>query len=82
VHDSIIVSQDALQMSLSIDNAGAGGAPFVLVDQLNGATNAPRKYAIHSGKSIQDTFDIGTATAAYSQSLHGPNGFVREFNGS
>jgi len=50
-----------------------------MYDRVN-ATNFPRKYAVEGGKSVLHNFTT-PATVGYGFSLHGPNGFVRQFGG-
>lgn len=71
----------ALTLTLTLNNSGAGGAPFVLYNLANGSAT-PRKYAVEAGKVASDVLPLGAAgAAACSLSLTGPNGFVRVFSG-
>jgi phospholipase C len=68
--------------TLTIANGGAAGAAFAVYDYAAGADGAtadlaPRKYTVEAGKALSDTW----AGADLALSLHGPNGFVRGFNG-
>eukprot|EP01116_Phalansterium_solitarium_P008712 TRINITY_DN22675_c0_g1_i2.p1 TRINITY_DN22675_c0_g1~~TRINITY_DN22675_c0_g1_i2.p1 ORF type:complete len:683 (+),score=260.03 TRINITY_DN22675_c0_g1_i2:82-2130(+) len=72
---------DAKHFYLDIGNTGKAGAAFVAFDLLV-PTNAPHQYAVEAGKSITDAWTLASESGAYSFALHGPNGFVRVFNGS
>lgn len=79
VSDSISSSQ---QLTLSIDNTGKGGAPFVCYDINNMMSeNVVKKYAVEGGKAIKDAL-TSPSPDHYAFSLHGPNGFIRQFYGS
>ena len=72
----------AAALAVSIANTGANGAAFLMVDALNLDTKGGRKYAVEAGKAIIDTPQVFVGGAAkYAYSLHGPNGFVRQFAG-
>jgi phospholipase C len=68
-------------LDVTVNNVGPHGAPFILYDILNLNTVAPRKYAIEAGKSITDALVVTPLSGLYSFSLHGPNGFLRQFAG-
>ncbi|HUO21566.1 MAG TPA: phospholipase C, phosphocholine-specific [Caulobacteraceae bacterium] len=65
---------DALELTL--DNRGAAGAGFGLYPAED--TGGPWFYAVEAGKTLSDRAPIGDA---YDLSLHGPNGFLRRFQG-
>ena len=77
------VAPAAGTFSVSINVTGAAGAPFLLLDALNLETAAPRKFAVEAGKAITDTPQplLPAGSSKYAFSLHGPNGFVRQFAG-
>jgi phospholipase C len=69
--------------TVTINVTGAAGAPFLMLDAPNLATAAPRKFALNAGTGIVDVPQpLKPAGASkYALSLHGPNGFVRQFAG-
>ena len=69
--------------TVTLNATGAAGAAFLLVDAPNLATASPRKYALGAGTGIVDVPQpLKPAGASkYALSLHGPNGFVRQFAG-
>ena len=69
--------------SVRINVTGAAGAPFLLLDAPNLAAAAPRKFAVNAGAGIADVPQALRPAGAskYALSLHGPNGFVRQFAG-
>lgn len=80
------VSSDgsSIEMNFQIDNTGTGGAPFMLLDNINLEDVSPRQYTVEGGKSISDALVIpisNTIVASYHLTLVGPNGFVRELKG-
>jgi phospholipase C len=67
-----------LQMSFA--NAGSSGA--VLQARVAGGALPPRSYTIGAGATASDFWNVGAAgQAAYDISVHGPNGFLRQFKG-
>ena len=41
----------------------------------------PRKFTVEAGKSLTASWDLPAAPAGYDLHLHGPNGFVQQFQG-
>ncbi len=72
-------SSGLLSLGVNVTAAGTQGAVLYMYDRVN-ATNFPRKYAVEGGKSVLHNFTT-PATVGYGFSLHGPNGFVRQFGG-
>ncbi len=71
------------QITFTISNTGAEGAPFINYDLTHLETVNPRQYAVEAGKAIEDTVDVTTdEKGVYAYSLLGPNGFAREFSGN
>jgi len=64
--------------------AGDEGSALISFDVLNFNLEKvyPQKYAIESGKSITAQWPIIDQSGAYSFTLQGPNGFVRNFVGN
>lgn len=71
-----------VSISISVDNTGAAGAPFVLYDVANLASVNPRQIAVEAGKTITDTVMLVDSSAPYHFVLMGINGFVRQFQGA
>ena len=71
------VNTSAGTVTLTFVNSGRKAAVFS-VRSVN-AADAVRSYTVESGKSLPGTWDI---SAVYGLSVYGPNGFLREFNGS
>ena len=69
--------------AVAINVSGAAGAPFLMLDAPNLAARAPRKFAVEAGKAITDAPLplLPAGGSKYAFSLHGPNGFVRQFAG-
>lgn len=67
-------------LTVSLDNAGAAGAPFVFSNVPNMKTVAPRTWTIATGTAASDSLPI--VGSSYFFSLTGPNGFVRTFSGA
>jgi phospholipase C len=66
---------------IDLVNNGAAGAVFQVYDNTGQA--GPWRYTIESGKSHSTCqWHDGVVTSDYDLSLHGPNGFFRQFKGS
>jgi phospholipase C len=92
VSDSVAASSISgvlATLTVSVQNSGLGGAPFILYDLLQLEKVNPRQYAVEAGRRISDVQSIsiydpltGLGTGGpYSFTLMGPNGFVREMRG-
>lgn len=73
------VAGAARQFALTMRNSGSAGASFIVYSSVR--TDGPWYYAIEAGKSIAAETWSWTTTA-YDLSVHGPNGFLRQFKGS
>ncbi len=62
-------------LTLSFANTGNAGATFALYSAGGGE---PRFYAVQAGKTLEDVVPL---YGAYDLALHGPNGFLRAFQG-
>ena len=71
------VNASAGTVTLTFINTGRKAAVFS-VRSVN-AADAVRAYTVESGKSLSGTWDI---SSVYGLSVYGPNGFLRQFNGS
>ena len=69
------------KLNITMKNTGDAGAVLHVYNYFD-MTQIPKKYTIEAGKSLNDLFDIDSDTGKYNYSLHGPNGYVREFSGS
>eukprot|EP01039_Chlorochromonas_danica_P011446 gene11446-12800_t len=68
------------KFSITIKNIGTAGAAFIFYDLLNLKTVIPLQYALEAGD--EHTTSLPLASKDYAFSLHGPNGFLREFRGT
>ena len=66
-------------LDLHVDNTGAAGAGFTVYPS-DAAVGGPWSYAVEAGKAVQDRLPI--APTGYDFTLHGPNGFLRQFRGA
>ncbi|GAB1640601.1 phosphocholine-specific phospholipase C [Krasilnikovia sp. MM14-A1259] len=67
---------DGHTLTLTLRNAGAAAAVFHVRCADRG--EAPRTYTVGPGMQVDDTWAAGSG---YDMSVHGPNGFFREFRG-
>lgn len=81
VSDTLVTANASLM--LTIDNDGASGCPFLLYDDAV-PSNAPLKFAVSAGTSITYAVPLNASAAGgfFCRTLHAPNGFVRQMNGS
>jgi phospholipase C len=63
------------RLTLAFRNSGAATAVF---QTYSGGAEQPRCYTVEPGRTLTDTWP---AAAGYDVSVHGPNGFFREFRG-
>lgn len=73
------VANASRQLALSLRNSGRTGASFIVYSSVR--SDGPWYYAVEAGKSI-DAETWTWTTATYDLSVHGPNGFLRQFKGS
>jgi phospholipase C len=64
---------------LIIANTGAAGAAFALYPA-DAAAGGPWFYAVEAGKTLEDRLPVGAT--GYDLTLHGSNGFLRQFRGA
>ncbi|WP_321900939.1 phosphocholine-specific phospholipase C [Paraburkholderia tropica] len=67
-------------LSITFANKGRQGAHFYVYG--TNRTDGPWRYTVEAGKSIDDTWDLGSTDGVYGFEVHGPNGFVRRFSGT
>jgi len=81
---AILLKNHTPSLLITIVNSGDAGVVLFMYDRVN-PHNTPRKYSIEAGKTIEDVIGLSTSSASSSStfgfSLHGPNGFVRQFGG-
>lgn len=68
------------ELIFEISNTGEQGAAFQLHNLLI-PEERPKKYAVEASMKLNDTL-YADYQGNYSFSLHGPNGFVRQFQGN
>ena len=66
------------KLTMEFVNTGKAGATFLVYAPTS--SDAPRTYTVEAGKRLKDTLTVN-ANGAYDFSVHGPNGFYREFAG-
>ena len=71
------VNASAGTVTLTFSNTGRKAA--VLSVRSTNAADAVRAYTVESGKSLSGTWNV---SLAYGLTVYGPNGFLRQFNGS
>jgi len=67
-------------LTLTFNNTGTAGAVFNVYDRVS-PDIGPRKFTVEGGKILSDVWSFDTV-GKYELSLHGPNGFVRQFLGT
>ena len=75
ITDSVDPSTGAITINMA--NTGAATGVFYVYNML-ATSSQPRKYTVESGKALDDTWPADTGRRV-ALSLHGPNGFVRQF---
>jgi phospholipase C len=63
-------------------NTGTAGAHFYVHSAASVRTDGPWRYTVEAGKTLSDYWAAGTPTGAYSLTVLGPNGFLRQFTGN
>ncbi|SHH57521.1 phosphocholine-specific phospholipase C [Massilia sp. CF038] len=67
------------RLAVDLRNTGSSGAAFIAYSSVR--SDGPWYYAVEAGKSIEaETWNFNTPS--YELSIHGPNGFLRQFKGS
>lgn len=83
INDTYTKTTGINSLTLSIKNVGFAGVVFYVYDYgtSDGKTmDPPKKYTIEAGKELDDVWKSVNG-AFFDLSLHGPNGFVRRFQG-
>ncbi|KJK48213.1 phospholipase C [Lentzea aerocolonigenes] len=68
------------KITLSFTGGTKAGAQFYITAQNRG--DGPWTYTTAAGKQLSDTWNTAYSLGAYDLTVHGPNGFLREFKGS
>ncbi|WP_329129812.1 phospholipase C, phosphocholine-specific [Streptomyces sp. NBC_01476] len=68
------------QITLTFSGGPAAGAAFHVTSA--GAAGGPWSYTAAAGRKIAGSWDVTAAHGAYDLTVHGPNGFLRAFQGS
>ena len=71
------VSPSSSSVTLEFSNTGKGGAVFQV--RSGNAADPVRNYTVEPGKKLAG---VWTVAASYDLSVYGPNGFLRQFEGS
>ncbi|HEV2674258.1 MAG TPA: phospholipase C, phosphocholine-specific [Aliidongia sp.] len=71
------IDRTAGSVTLQFVNTGAQGAHFLVY--ASQSPDAPRRYTVEAGKSLDDTWPI--TGDGYTLAVYGPNGFFRRFAG-
>jgi phospholipase C len=79
LHADAVHDASAPEVSVVFRNTGRLGAVFHVYDKLH-LDRIPRRYTVEAGKELTDTWDVDTEH--YDLWILGPNGFLREFQGS
>lgn len=72
------VANASRQLAVSFRNTGRAGAAFIAYSSVR--SDGPWYYAVEAGKAIESETWTWTG-ASYELSVHGPNGFLRQFKG-
>lgn len=76
---AVQASSEGTRLFVSMRNSGRAGAAFIAYSSVRG--DGPWYYAVEAGKSIDnETWNWSTPT--YDLSVHGPNGYLRQFAGA
>ena len=68
-------------LTLEFHNSGRAGAVFHVYDRLH-LDRIPRRYTVEAGKFLTDDWRLRGDAGRYDLWVYGPNGFVREFDGT
>ncbi|WP_228040638.1 phosphocholine-specific phospholipase C [Streptomyces chromofuscus] len=68
------------RFTLTFASGAKAGAAFHVTS--GNRTDGPWQYTTEAGKSISDTWNSAYSQGSYDLTVHGPNGFVRFFQGS
>jgi phospholipase C len=71
---------NAQTFEIHFANTGNQGAHFYVYS--SNRTDGPWSYTVGAGRDIKETFDVSGTQGVYAFTVHGPNGFVRQFNGA
>ncbi|WP_316766058.1 phosphocholine-specific phospholipase C [Streptomyces sasae] len=67
------------RFTLAFASGAHAGAAFLVTS--NNRTDGPWSYTTEAGKSVSDTWNTAYSNSSYDLTVHGPNGFLRTFQG-
>ncbi|MFJ9707773.1 phosphocholine-specific phospholipase C [Streptomyces sp. NPDC101234] len=67
------------KFTLAFASGAHAGAAFLVTS--NNRTDGPWSYTTEAGKSVSDTWNTAYSNGSYDLTVHGPNGFLRTFQG-
>ncbi|RPE38347.1 phospholipase C [Streptomyces sp. Ag109_O5-1] len=67
------------RFTLAFASGAHAGAAFLVTS--NNRTDGPWSYTTEAGKSVSDTWNTAYSNGSYDLTVHGPNGFLRTFQG-
>ncbi len=67
------------KITLTFTGGAEAGAQFYITSRNRG--DGPWTYTTEAGKQVSDTWNTVYSAGAYDLTVHGPNGFLREFRG-
>ncbi|MGW7238368.1 phosphocholine-specific phospholipase C [Streptomyces sp. NPDC054804] len=67
------------KLTLTFASGAQAGAAFLVTS--NNRTDGPWSYTTEAGKSVSDTWNSVYSGGSYDLTVHGPNGFLRGFQG-
>jgi phospholipase C len=68
------------EFTLTFNNTGKAGAHFYVYS--SNRTDGPWRYTVEAGKALSDVFETNNTNGEYAFIAYGPNGFVRQFEGT
>ncbi|GLZ35154.1 phospholipase C, phosphocholine-specific [Lentzea sp. NBRC 105346] len=68
------------KITLTVSGGAKAGAQFYITARNRG--DGPWTYTTEAGKQLSDTWNTLYSNGVYDLTVHGPNGFLREFHGS
>ncbi|MFE2069716.1 phosphocholine-specific phospholipase C [Streptomyces sp. NPDC059467] len=67
------------KFTLAFASGAHAGAAFLVTS--NNRSDGPWSYTTEAGKSVSDTWNTAYSNGSYDLTVHGPNGFLRTFQG-
>ncbi|RKP46228.1 phosphocholine-specific phospholipase C [Pararobbsia silviterrae] len=72
--------EESQKFAIQLANTGEWGAHFYIYS--TNRTDGPWSYTVGAGKKLKAEFDVSSTSGVYAFTVHGPNGFVRQFEGT